>query len=229
MKKTTILVLFFTAVTASAQQTVRLDMERAFQLATDSSITADRYRSVFQEAHYAWLSWMAGRKPQIDLSTMPLQFEQDMTQRYVSDTDNDEYREQKRLMSSVILQAEQVMERWGGSFYASTGLAYLGNYGDYIQHQFATTPVRVGYRQELLGYNPYRWSRQTEPMRLNVAQQQMNYSVEQTGAEAVRRFFTLAVAQEQLCMAREQLQSCDSILAIGERRFRIASISKAEL
>ena len=66
-------------------------------------------------------------------------------------------------------------------------------------------------------------------MRLNVAQQQMNYSVEQTGAEAVKRFFTLAVAQEQLKMAEEQLQSCDSILAIGKRRFNIASISKAEL
>ena len=90
------------------------------------TLTADRYRSVFQEAHYAWLSWMAGRKPQIDLSTTPLQFEQEMTQRYVSDTDNDEYREQKRLLSSVNLQAEQVMERWGGSLYASTGLAYLG-------------------------------------------------------------------------------------------------------
>ena len=229
MRNLAVLALLCIAVTVTAQQSVRLDMERAFQLATDSSITADRYRSVFQEAHYAWLSWMAGRKPQIDLSTTPLQFEQDMTQRYVSDTDNDEYREQKRLLSSVSLEAQQVMERWGGSFYASTGLAYLGNYGDYIQHQFATTPIRVGYRQELLGYNPYRWNRQTEPMRLNVAQQQMNYSVEQTGAEAVRRFFTLAVAQEQLSMAQEQLQSCDSILAIGERRFRIASISKAEL
>ena len=229
MRNLAVFALLCTAVAATAQQSVRLDMERAFQLATDSSLTADRYRSVFQEAHYAWLSWMASRKPQIDLSTTPLQFEQEMTQRYVSDTDNDEYREQKRLLSSVNLQAEQVMERWGGSLYASTGLAYLGNYGDYIQHQFATTPIRVGYRQELLGYNPYRWNRQTEPMRLSVAQQQMNYSVEQTGAEAVRRFFTLAVAQEQLNMAQEHLQSCDSILAIGERRFRIASISKAEL
>ena len=229
MRKTAILVLFFTAVTASAQQTVKLDMERVFQLATDSSVTADRYRSVFQEAHYAWLSWMGGRKTQIDLTGTPLQYEQYMVQRYVSDTDNDEYRQQKRLVSSVNLQAQQIMERWGGSFYASTGLAYLGNYGDFIQHQFATTPVRVGYRQELIGYNPYRWSRQTEPMRLNVAQQQMNYSVEQTGAEAVKRFFTLAVAQEQLKMAEEQLQSCDSILAIGKRRFNIASISKAEL
>ena len=69
-----------------------------------------------------------------------------------------------------------MMEPWGGSFYASTGLAYLGNYGDFTQHQFAVTPVRVGYRQELLGYNPYRWNRQTEPMRLTVAQQQMNYA-----------------------------------------------------
>ncbi len=229
MRKTAILALLCTAVTVNAQQSVRLDLERAFQLATDSSVTADRYRSVFQEAHYTWLSWMAGRKPQIDLTSTPLQYEQYMTQRYVSDTDNDEYREQKRFLSSANLQVQQIMERWGGSFYASTGLAYLGNYGDYIQHQFAATPVKVGYRQELLGYNPYRWSRQTEPMRLNVAQQQMNYSVEQTGAEAVRRFFTLAVAQEQLNMAQEQLQSCDSILAIGKRRFNIASISKAEL
>ena len=93
MRKTAILVLFFTAVTASAQQTVKLDMERVFQLATDSSVTADRYRSVFQEAHYAWLSWMGGRKPQIDLTSTPLQYEQYMVQRYVSDTDNDEYRE----------------------------------------------------------------------------------------------------------------------------------------
>ena len=137
MRKTAILALLCTAVTVNAQQSVRLDLERAFQLATDSSVTADRYRSVFQEAHYTWLSWMAGRKPQIDLTSTPLQYEQYMTQRYVSDTDNDEYREQKRFLSSANLQVQQIMERWGGSFYASTGLAYLGNYGDYIQHQFA--------------------------------------------------------------------------------------------
>ncbi len=216
-------------LTGMAQTTVRLDLERTVELATDSSLTADRYRSVFHEARYAWLSWMAGRKLQLELSTTPLNFEQLMTQRYVSDTDNDEYRQQKRLLSSASVQAQQVMEPWGGSFYASTGLAYLGNYGDFTQHQFAVTPVRVGYRQELLGYNPYRWNRQTEPMRLTVAQQQMNYSVEQTAAEAVKRFFLLAVTQEQLKMAQEQIQSCDTILAIGNRRFRIASISKAEL
>lgn len=216
-------------LTGMAQTTVRLDLERTVELATDSSLTADRYRSVFHEARYAWLSWMAGRKLQLELSTTPLNFEQLMTQRYVSDTDNDEYRQQKRLLSSASVQAQQVMEPWGGSFYASTGLAYLGNYGDFTQHQFAVTPVLVGYRQELLGYNPYRWNRQTEPMRLTVAQQQMNYSVEQTAAEAVKRFFLLAVTQEQLKMAQEQIQSCDTILAIGNRRFRIASISKAEL
>ena len=229
MRHLTTVLMFCAAITAAAQHAVRLDLERTVELATDSSLTADRYRSVFQEARYAWLSWMASRKLQLELSATPLQFEQVMIQRYISDTDNDEYRQQKRLLSSANLQARQVMEPWGGSFYASTGLAFLGNYGDYNQHQYAVTPVRVGYRQELLGFNPYRWDRQTEPMRLTVAQQQMNYSVEQTATEAVRRFFLLAVTQEQLKMAQEQMQSCDTILAIGNRRFRIASISKAEL
>ena len=229
MRHLATVLMFCAAITAAAQHTVSLDLKRTVELATDSSLTADRYRSVFQEARFAWLSWMASRKLQLELNATPLQFEQVMIQRYVSDTDNDEYRQQKRLLSSANLQAQQVMEPWGGSFYASTGLAYLGNYGDFTQHQFAVTPVRVGYRQDLLGYNPYRWSRQTEPMRLTVAQQQMNYSVEQTAAEAVERFFLLAVAQEQLKMAQEQMQSCDTILAIGNRRFRIASISKAEL
>ena len=229
MRHLATVLMFCAAITAAAQHVVRLDLERTVELATDSSLTADRYRSVFQEARYAWLSWMASRKLQLELSATPLQFEQVMIQRYISDTDNDEYRQQKRLLSSANLQAQQVMEPWGGSFYASTGLAFLGNYGDYNQHQYAVTPVRVGYRQELLGFNPYRWDRQTEPMRHTVAQQQMNYSVEQAAAEAVKRFFLLAVTQEQLKMAQEQMQSCDTILAIGNRRFRIASISKAEL
>jgi len=226
-----IALFFLTGFSLAAwpQQTVTLNLERTVELATDSSLTAHRYRSVFNEAHYAWLAWQASRKPQVELTAVPLDYDQAMTQRYISDTDYDEYREQKRLVVSADINAEQVMERWGGSFYASAGLAYLGTYGDINQHQFATVPLRVGYRQELLGYNPYRWNRQTEPMRLTVAEQQLNYSVEQTAAEAVSRFFQLALAQEQLQMAREELQSCDTILAIGNRRFRIASISKAEL
>ncbi len=230
MRLKTITILLLAVLPALAQPTVvRLDLERAVMLATDSSLTADRHRSVFQEARYAWLSWQAGRHLQVELKTIPLQFEQDMVQRYVSDDDLDEYRQQKRLLSSADLTAEQIMEKWGGSFYARTGIAYLGNYGETNQHQFATIPVSVGYKQDLLGFNPYRWSRQTEPMRLTVAEQQMNYDVERTAEEAVARFFLLAMAQEQLQMAREHLQSCDTIYAIASRRFRIASISKAEL
>ena len=42
MRNLAVLALLCIAVVASAQPSVRLDMERAFQLATDSSITADR-------------------------------------------------------------------------------------------------------------------------------------------------------------------------------------------
>ncbi len=89
MRRFAIGLMLCSILTVMAQTTVRLDLERTVELATDSSLTADRYRSVFHEARYAWLSWMAGRKLQLELSTTPLNFEQLMTQRYVSDTDND--------------------------------------------------------------------------------------------------------------------------------------------
>ncbi len=231
MKKYSLLFLLLTTTTAvcAQQRVVTLDLERAVQLATDSSATADRYRSVYQEARFTWLSWQASRKLQIELQTTPAQYDQYMVQRYLSDENRDIYRQRKTFYANAELNAEQIMEQWGGHFYAKTGLAYLGTFGDVTQDQFATIPVRVGYRQELLGFNPYRWNLQTEPMRLSVAQQTMNYSVEQTAEEAVNRFFLLASAQEQLKMAQENLASCDTIYAIASRRFRIASISKAEL
>jgi outer membrane protein TolC len=204
-------------------------MDRIVTMSTNSSMSAELHRSVYEESRYKWLEWQASRKPQITLETTPVEYTQYMVQRYMSDIDRDVYRQRKSLYSTAAINVEQVMERWGGRFYANTGLSYLGTFGDINDKQYATIPVQVGYRQDLFGYNPYRWARQTEPLKLTVAEQQKNYDTEQTAEEAVKRFFMLAAAQEQLQMAKENMQSCDTIYAIASRRFQVASISKAEL
>ena len=229
MKCKSLLLLFALPLTASAQTAVTLDMDRIVTMSTNSSMSAELHRSVYEESRYKWLEWQASRKPQITLETTPVEYTQYMVQRYMSDIDRDVYRQRKSLYSTAAINVEQVMERWGGRFYANTGLSYLGTFGDINDNQYATIPVQVGYRQDLFGYNPYRWARQTEPLKLTVAEQQKNYDTEQTAEEAVKRFFMLAAAQEQLQMAKENMQSCDTIYAIASRRFQVASISKAEL
>jgi outer membrane protein TolC len=87
----------------------------------------------------------------------------------------------------------------------------------------------VGYKQDLLFYNPLKWARRIEPLKLARAEKELAYGIETTSEEAVGKFFALALAQDQQRMAEEYLASCDTIFAIAERRFKIASIPKAEL
>lgn len=212
-----------------AQRRVVLDLDRTISLSTDSSLSAQKYQSVYDVSRYEYLSWQASRKPQISLQSTPVMYERYMTQRYVSTEDVDVYRQQRTFYSQAGISATQTMENWGGYFYGSTQLGFLRTFGDQNQTQFMTVPVAVGYKQDLLFYNPLKWTKKIEPLKLARAEKELVYGIETTSEEAVARFFTLALAQDQQRMAEEYLASCDTIYAIAERRYKIASIPKAEL
>lgn len=214
---------------ASAQQKVTLDLDRTVRLATDSTLAAQKYQSTYNASRYQYLSWQATRKPQFSLNSTPVMYERYMTQRYLSMEDIDVYRQQRMLYSQAGISATQTMERWGGQFYGSTQLGYLRTFGDQNQTQFMSVPIAVGYKQELMFYNPLKWAKQIEPLKLTLAEKNLTYGIETISEKAVAKFFTLALAQDQLRMAEEYLASCDTIYAIAQRRFKIASISKAEL
>lgn len=212
-----------------AQRSVRLDLERTISLATDSSLSVQKYQSVYDASLFNYLSWQASRKVQISLQSTPIQYERYFIQRYVSEADVDVYRTQRRFYSQAGIHAEQPMEAWGGSFYGSTQLGYLRTFGDVNATQFMTVPISVGYKQDLIGFNALRWNRQIEPLKLALAEKVLAYDTEMASVEAVQKFFNLALAQDQLRMSEEYLSSCDTIYSIAEKRYRIASISKAEL
>lgn len=232
LMKKILLILFtfhFSPLTSSAQQKILLDLERTVRLATDSSLAAQKYQSSYDISRYKYLSWQASRKPQIALESTPVMYQRYMTQRYLSDEDIDVYRQQRMFYSQAGISASQTMESWGGQFFGSTQLGYLRTFGDQNQTQFMTVPISIGYKQDLLFYNPLKWAKQIEPMKLTLAEKTLAYGMETASEDAVAKFFTLALAQDQLRMAEEYLASCDTIYAIAQRRFKIASISKAEL
>ena len=72
MKCKSLLLLFALPLTASAQTAVTLDMDRIVTMSTNSSMSAELHRSVYEESRYKWLEWQASRKPQITLETTPV-------------------------------------------------------------------------------------------------------------------------------------------------------------
>ena len=231
MKKSLLifLVCHLSLFTASAQQRVVLDLDRTVRLATDSSLSVQKYQNVFYASQHRYLSWMASRKPQLLLESTPVKYERYMTQRYISYEDIDEYRQQRLLYSQAGINATQTMEPWGGQFYGTTQLGFTRTFGDQNQNQFMTIPISVGYKQDLLFYNPLKWARRIEPLKMARAEKELLYGIESTSEKAVEKFFALALAQDMVQMAMESLASSDTIYAIAQRRYKISSISKAEL
>ncbi|MBO5000873.1 MAG: TolC family protein [Bacteroidaceae bacterium] len=217
------------AVASKAQQTVRLDLKQTIELANDSSLSAFRYQNMYLSGYWEYRSYKAARLPSLTLNLNPAQYYRYITQRYDSNTDMDVYREQQMFSAGAGLTIQQNFDLTGGTFYIESDLDYMRNFGDNKSTQFSSVPFRVGYSQSLLGYNPFRWDRKIEPLKFEKVKKEFIYNTELVSEEAVSYFFNLAMAQADYQLAKDNVESTDTLYSIGMQRHKIAAISRADL
>ncbi|MBQ9883035.1 MAG: TolC family protein [Bacteroidaceae bacterium] len=228
MKKLSIILigLFFCM---SLQAQLRLTLGRVIEMAADSSLTAFRNQNMYLAGYWEYRTYQANRLPSLTLNLTPARYYRYITQRYDSGQDIDVYREQQMFSASGGLNISQNFDLTGGTFYIDTDLDYMRNFGSQTYTQYSSVPLRIGYQQNLLGYNPFRWERKIEPLKYEKVKKQYIYNTEQMSEEAVSYFFELALAQAELELAQENLVSTDTLYKIGVQRQKIAAISQADL
>lgn len=224
-----LLLLVLCGAGVQAQQVLRLDLKRTIALANDSSLSAFRYQNMYLSGYWEYRSYKAARLPSLSLNLTPAQYYRYITQRYDSQADIDVYREQQMFSATAGLSLVQNFDLLGGTFYVDTQLDYLRNFGDVNSTQFSTVPFRIGYQQDLLGFNAFRWDRKIEPLKFEKVKKQFIYNSESMSEEAVNYFFSLAMAQADYRLAEDNLATADTLYAIGEQRQKIAAISQADL
>jgi outer membrane protein TolC len=214
---------------AAIAQTVKLDMNESINLAIDSSLQAFRSKNLYQAGYWEYRSFKAGRLPSLTLRTTPLQYQRDFTKRYDSNENIDIYRQQQSFYTYGNLSVSQNLDLTGGTFFIDSELGYMHNFGTNNYSQFSSVPVRIGYSQSLFGFNSFKWEKKIEPLKYEKAQRQLLYSREEIAETTIRYFFSLAMAQMEYDMAKENVASSDTLYRIGEERQKIASISQADL
>ncbi len=224
-----ILAVLATAAPLYAQRKVTLDLQSAIRLANDSSLTAFRYQNLYASNYWQWRTFKANRLPSLSLNVMPAQYNRYITQRYNSEEDIDVFRSQQIYMASAGLTLNQNVDFLGGSFYLESDLEYMRNFGNYTSNQFSSIPVRMGYRQSLIGFNQFKWEKKIEPIKYEKAKREFIYNMESVSEQVVSYFFALALAQSEYRLAVENMSSSDTLYTIGERRYKIAAISQADL
>lgn len=228
MKKL-ILLFAIMSLNLQAHAQIILNLQKAIEIANDSSLTAFRYQNMYLAGYWEYRTYKANRLPSMSLNLMPAQYYRYITQRYDSNQDVDVYREQQMFSASGGLSIQQNFDLTGGTFYIDSELEYMRNFGYTKSTQFSSIPIRIGYQQSLLGFNPFRWERKIEPLKFEKAKKTFLYNRESISEEVVRYFFALASAQADLELAKEQVASCDTLYKIGLQRQKIAAISRADL
>ena len=205
-----------------------LTLGEAIRLAQDSAITAFQSRQEYRSRQASYEAFEALRKPQLTFSVIP------NYTRIVSDPNRDYVylRNFDILSAAAGLKLSQKVLPFGGEAFVGTQAIWSEYFRDDATgypRQFVATPLLVGYSHSLLGYNPFRWEKQVEDLRLKAAQQQHAYDLRRIAEEAAVRYFHLLRQQRMLQIREEELRMSDNLYAIACEKATIAMISVAEL
>ncbi len=228
MKKLLLSLLIISPVLVQAQS-VKLTLRRTIEIANDSSLQAFRVKNLYLSSYWSYRSYKAARLPSLSMDLTPASYNRYIRHRYDSQENIDVYRAQQMYSASGSFNITQNFDPLGGTFYLESGLEYMRNFGDYTGNQFSSIPVRLGYRQNLIGYNAFKWDKKIEPLKFEKAKKELIHGMESVAESAVNYYFSLALAQEEYRLAVNNLASCDTLYIAGERRFKIQAISEAEL
>ena len=102
-------------------------------------------------------------------------------------------------------------------------------FGENTYNQFTSVPIRIGYSQDLVGYNAFRWERKIEPLKYEKVKKEFLYNMESISEQATTYFFALAMAQVEYDMAKENVANTDTLYRTGQERHKIAAISQEDL
>ena len=229
MKKLILSILFTLSGISVSWAQVTLSLEKTIEIAADSSLEAFRSKNMYLAGYWQYRTFKADRLPSMTLNLTPAQYYRDITRRYDSGEDVDIYKKQQSFYAGARMEIKQNFDLLGGTFILDSDLGYMRNFGDNKSNQFTTVPIRLGYSQSLLGYNPFKWERKIEPLKFEKAKKDLIYNVEKLSEQATTYFFSLAMAQAEFNLAKENVSSTDTLYRIGQERIKIASISRADL
>jgi len=209
--------------------TIELSLQQVIKLATDSSLSAFIAENTYYAGYYSYMNYSAQKKPFLSLSTTPLNFNRSVSQQYNFQDSSYYYVEQQTLSSSGNLSLNQNLMKTGGSIYLDSDLGFLKNLNKDIPGQYSSTPLRIGFSQQLFGFNQYKWLNRIEPLKFEKAKKQLIESMEEISIKAIGYFFDMARARINLEIASTNLANADTLYSIGLKRSEIAAITREDL
>ena len=205
---------------------LQLTLSGAIALAQQHSNDALAARHTLEAAEWSFRYYKANNLPAVTLSSSP-----SLNRQLNSITQPDGtnvFVRQNQLSTDLSLDISQNVALTGGTLFVRNHLQRLDEFEQHT-YGYSSVPFSIGYQQNLFGHNSLRWARRTEPMRYRIARKQYAETMELVASRTSNYFFTLAAAQTNLDIARQNYAVSDTLLRYARRRYERGSITENEM
>ncbi len=208
------------------QKTLTLTLGEAIEMARQHSPEAIAARHAFRASYWNWRSFRAKQLPSLTLTSDPSLNRS--IQSVTLEDGSDKFVHRNQLSVDAGLEIQQNIALTGGTVLLKTGLQRLDMFTDNVS-SYKSTPVVIGYEQNLFGYNDLKWERRIEPIKFEEAKKAYIETLELVAAYTTNRFFNLASAQTSLEIAEYNFAYADTLYRYAQGRYNIGTITENEM
>ena len=212
---------------ATAQErTMELSLDETVKLAKLQSPDAQTARHSFRSAYWNYKYYRANYLPALSLTSDPNLNR--AINKVTLGNGTVKFVEQNMLSTDLTLNLTQNIPWTGGSLFVETAAQRMDIFSDHTT-AWQTSPINIGYRQSLFGYNSLKWDRRIEPVRYREAKKSYVETLELVATRATQKFFNLATAQSNYETATTNYANADTLYQYAQGRYNIGTITENEM
>lgn len=224
---TSILIVISLAINAQTAVN-KLTLQEVLDLAKEQSPRAIQAKHQFRAAYWEYRSYKAEYLPSVTfIGTLP-----GFRRQIVKHQNNEgvySYVEENANSISGGLTLKQNIGLTGGEVFIESNLERTDIFGDNQTTSYLSVPIKIGFRQELFGFNKLKWNKKIEPLKYLEAKRNYLDALESISYEATGIFFDLILAQQNLVTAKLNYANSDTLYKIAKGRYNIGTIAENDL
>lgn len=204
----------------------QLTLEEVISLAQQQSPDALSAKNRFLKAFWEMRTSKALLLPKLSLDATVPNFQRQISKQTLGG--NDYFFETAQINTSAGLSLSKNVGLTGGQVFMGSNLQRI-DYLDTALTSYLSSPLIVGYSQNIFTFNPYKWSKKIDPIKYNEAKRQYLEDVEQIAITATNYFFNLLISQIRQNIQELNVANYDTLYKIGVGRFNLGKIPENEL
>jgi outer membrane protein TolC len=231
MKKILLVLSLYFAVASVAvlgQEIKKLTFDDVIRIAEDQSPQAFIAKHRFRASYWQYRTFIAQYRPSLTLSGTTPNYSTAYERVWNSQAKNWEYQATNILRNLAQLSLSQNIGLTGGSISLNSNLT-LENDFERETRKYISSPITIDLNQPIFRYNSLKWQKKVEPLKYEMARKTFLSNIEQVHMDAVRNFFSLALAQINKQIAEMNYSNADTLYRIARGRYQLGTIAEDEL